>query len=65
VTSSSPLSPPVPGMTRQAGLAIPQLYCFHPGHTGCSALAQNGREGFTPICANYGISPMRSGEPAC
>lgn len=33
VTAHPSLQPPAPVMTQQAGFAIPQHYCFHPGHT--------------------------------
>ena len=32
-TAHPSLKPPAPMMTQQAGFAIPQHYCFHPGHT--------------------------------
>jgi len=41
VTAHPSLKPPAPLMTKQAGFAIPQHYCFHPGHTGCCGFMAN------------------------
>jgi len=53
VTAHPSLKPPAPLMTKQAGFAIPQHYCFHPGHTWVLREGQeDARVGFDSFTAD-------------
>ena len=59
VTAHPSLKPPVPLMTRQAGFAIPQDYCFHPGHTWVL------REGHEDARVGFDSVKSSTGAPCC
>ena len=53
VTAYPSLKSPAPLMTKQAGFAIPQHYCFHPGHTWVLREGQeDARVGFDSFTAD-------------
>ena len=53
VTAHASLKAPAPVMTQQAGFAIPQHYCFHPGHTWVLREGQeDARVGFDSFTAD-------------
>jgi len=54
-----------PKMERSFGIAIPQGYCFHPGHTWASKEGfDNARIGLDGFAANFAAAHISSTESA-